>query len=305
MKRTLFTILFALLLVGSIKAQNWTEGFEGIDSTSLPAGWSKFHQASFPIDPWTSWIVRDTGRVLPRLETAKSKAHSGLYAIGVSWGSGTDTNAPNTGLISDEWLVSKRIHVWSASSYMSYWMATGGGNGNYLDSVQIWVSTTDSLPSSFTHYIETISGRGPYGTFSQNFVPLGDYVGQTVWVGFRYNTDVSTDGFFVTLDDVEVDNPIGIQPISTEVPKRFELKQNYPNPFNPVTNIEFSIVESAFVNLVIFNALGQQVTTLVNQDLKAGSYKYDFNASNLPSGTYYYRLTSGDFTQTNKMILVK
>ena len=303
MKRTLFTVLFALLVVGSLKAQNWTESFEGIDSTALPAGWTKWNAAPWTVDEFDNWTVRDSGLTVPGLSTGKSKSHSGLKSIGVSWVTGV--NDSGTYLTANAWLVSKRIRVWSASSYMSYWMALGGGSGNYLDSVQIWVSTTDSLPSSFTHYVETLSGRGPYGTFSQNFVPIGDYVGQTIWVGFRYNTDVSTDGYFVNLDDIEVDNPIGIQPISTEVPKRFELKQNYPNPFNPVTNIEFSIVKGGFVNLVIFNALGQQVSTLVNQDLKAGSYKYDFNASGLPSGTYYYRLTSGDFTQTNKMILVK
>jgi hypothetical protein len=59
------------------------------------------------------------------------------------------------------------------------------------------------------------------------------------------------------------------------------------------------------VNLIVFNSLGQEVKTLVNQDLKAGSYKVDFNAGYLPSGVYYYRITAGDFVKTNKMILVK
>nr|HMT11188.1 choice-of-anchor J domain-containing protein [Ignavibacteria bacterium] len=265
---------------------------------------SRYNAAPFPIDPMTNWTVRDTGSSVPGLSTATVKSHSGLKSCGVSWWSSIDTTGASS-TTADAWLVTKRIKVWSASSYLSYWIALGGGSLPYLDSVQIWVSTVDSTPSSFTHYIETISDRGPYGEFNQSFVPIGDYVGQTIWVGFRYNTDCTTDGYIGQIDDIEVDNPIGIQPISTEVPKRFELKQNYPNPFNPVTNIEFSIVKGGFVNLVIFNAIGQQVTTLVNQDLKAGSYKYDFNASGLPSGTYYYRLTSGEFTQTNKMILVK
>ena len=305
MKKSLQIILFIFLASGSLLSQNWTESFEGLDSLSLPAGWSKWHQSSYPIDPFSSWTIRDTGSSLPRLSTATCKAHSGLSSIGISWGSGTDTNDPNTGLISDEWLVTKRIHVWDASSYMSYWITLGGGSGPYRDSVQIWVSTVDSTPSSFTDHIETLTGTGPYGEFNQNFVPFTDYVGQTIWVGFRYNMDVAVDGYFVNLDDIEVSNPIGIQNISTETPVKYALKQNYPNPFNPITNIEFDIAKTSGVNLVIYNSLGQLVATLVDQELKPGSYKYDFNASGLPSGSYYYRLTAGDFVQTNKMILVK
>ena len=168
------------------------------------------------------------------------------------------------------------------------------------------MSTNDSTPSGFTHYLETISDRGPYGIFEQYFIPLDDYIGQNVWIGFRYHTDCTTDGYFAQVDDFELTNPvIGITPISTEIPNQFELKQNYPNPFNPVTNIEFSVAKTRDVSLVIYNSLGQLVSTLVNQELKPGTYKYDFNASGLPSGSYYYRLTAGDFVKTNKMILVK
>lgn len=304
--KKLFLILFtALLTSGSVYSQNWTEGFEGLDSLSLPAGWSKYNRTTFPIEPFTDWTVRDSGLGLPGLSTARSRSHSGLKSIGASWLSGRDTvNGLN--LVSDCWLVTKRIRVWSTSSYLSYWIALGGGSQSYVDSVQIWVSTVDSTPASFTNYIETLSGTGPYGTFNQNFVPFDNFVGQTVWVAFRYHTNVSVDGYFVNLDDIEVQNPvIGITPISTEVPNQFELKQNYPNPFNPITNIEFSIAKTRDVSLVIYNSLGQLVATLVNQELKPGTYKYDFNASGLPSGSYYYRLTAGDFVKTNKMILVK
>lgn len=303
MKKAILFLFFIMFITGAVKSQNWTEGFEGIDSLSLPAGWSRYNAASFPIDPFTNWTVRDSGLSLPGLSTAKSKSHSGLKACGVSWWSSIDTNG-TTPAISNAWLVSKRIRVWGAGAFMSYWMA--GGSVSFLDSVQIWVSTTDSLPTNFTHYIETLVMNGPYGTFNQNFVPLDDYVGQTVWVGFRYYTDCATDGYFVQLDDIEVTNPvIGITPISTEIPGFSELKQNYPNPFNPTTNIEFSIAKTREVSLVIYNSIGQLVSTLVNQELKPGTYKYDFNASGLPSGSYYYRLTAGDFTRTNKMILVK
>lgn len=100
-------------------------------------------------------------------------------------------------------------------------------------------------------------------------------------------------------------NPIGIQQISTEVPAGFELSQNYPNPFNPATNIKISVPNSGLVNLTVYDITGKEVSVLVNEKLSAGIYNVDFNASNLASGTYFYRLTSGSYTDVKKMILVK
>ncbi len=98
---------------------------------------------------------------------------------------------------------------------------------------------------------------------------------------------------------------LGISLISEIVPDHFELTQNYPNPFNPVTNINFSIPKSAFVNITIYDALGKVVRELVNRQLSPGSYKADWDATNYPSGIYYYKLTSDDFTETKKMVLIK
>jgi len=301
-----FPLVFILLLSFDIMPQSFTIGFEGMDSLTLPQGWKKWHRTNYPIFPFCDWTVRDTGRSLPGLSTATSKAHTGRFAIGISWWSGVDTTGTDTTDISDEWLVSQKIHVWAAGAYMSYWMALGGGSAPYRDSVQIWISTVDSTPQSFTHKIETISGTGPYGTFTQQFIPFDDYVGQDIWVGFRYYMDVEIDGYFVHMDDIEVVNPpIGIKPLSGEVPTRFDLKQNYPNPFNPVTNIEFDLPKSTAVRLIVYNSIGQEVELLVNQNLAAGRYRVDFNASRLPSGTYFYRLVTGDYVETQKMVLVK
>jgi len=100
-------------------------------------------------------------------------------------------------------------------------------------------------------------------------------------------------------------NIIGITPISSEVPNRFSLSQNYPNPFNPVTDIKFDIAAATNVKLTVMNMLGQEVEVLVNQNLSAGTYKADWNASNYPSGIYFYKLEAGDFVDVKKMILVK
>ena len=101
----------------------------------------------------------------------------------------------------------------------------------------------------------------------------------------------------------------GIDEILSSPPEEFKLSQNYPNPFNPSTQIQFSIKENSFVSLKIFDILGKEIKTLVNEELDAGNYKYKFNTSNsievLPSGIYFYRLVADSFTDTKKMILLK
>jgi hypothetical protein len=114
--------------------------------------------------------------------------------------------------------------------------------------------------------------------------------------------------------DFNVCFPIGIQNISTEIPKQFQLYQNYPNPFNPNTKIKFDLPKTNFtlsktkgliVFLKVYDALGREVQTLVNENLNPGTYEVDFNGDNLPSGVYFYKLVAGDYMQTKKMVLLK
>ena len=85
----------------------------------------------------------------------------------------------------------------------------------------------------------------------------------------------------------------------------FSLAQNYPNPFNPTTTISYSIPARAFVSLQVFDVLGKRIATLVDEYREAGTYAVHFDASNLPSGMYFYRLQAGNFTQTRKLLLMK
>ncbi|HEX2787747.1 MAG TPA: T9SS type A sorting domain-containing protein [Ignavibacteria bacterium] len=96
-----------------------------------------------------------------------------------------------------------------------------------------------------------------------------------------------------------------IKQIGNAIPDKFELKQNYPNPFNPATNIKFSIPKSGFVNLKVYDINGKEIAALVNENLQAGEYQTSFNASNLSSGIYFYTLTTGEFIETRRMVLVK
>ncbi len=90
-----------------------------------------------------------------------------------------------------------------------------------------------------------------------------------------------------------------------DIPKHFSLSQNYPNPFNPATRIQYELPQDAHVSLKVFNTLGQEVVTLVNDEKIAGGYNVEFNASDLPSGIYLYRFIAGDFVQIRKMAVVK
>jgi hypothetical protein len=107
---------------------------------------------------------------------------------------------------------------------------------------------------------------------------------------------VDFNGTFAYSDEVNVE---------ITSPVQFELAQNYPNPFNPSTTIKFSIPQSSNVTLKVFNALGQEISTLVDQNLEAGSHTINFDASQLNSGIYFYRLEAGMFNEVRKMTLIK
>ncbi|MEN8193203.1 MAG: T9SS type A sorting domain-containing protein [Bacteroidota bacterium] len=99
---------------------------------------------------------------------------------------------------------------------------------------------------------------------------------------------------------------VGVEQKDEIIPNKYRLSQNYPNPFNPSTVIEFAIPVKNDVTLDVFNTLGQKVATLVNKELNAGSYKYDFDASQLSSGVYFYTIKAGSsFVQSKKMLLLK
>ncbi len=93
--------------------------------------------------------------------------------------------------------------------------------------------------------------------------------------------------------------------ISSLIPSKYELSQNYPNPFNPTTKINFAIPKQGLVTMKIYDVLGREVRTLVNEVKQAGNYTVDFNATEFASGVYFYKLTSGDFSDIKRMILVK
>jgi hypothetical protein len=116
---------------------------------------------------------------------------------------------------------------------------------------------------------------------------------------------VSGFGNDIYVDSICVKHPVGIKPEESNVPRVYSLSQNYPNPFNPSTMIKYAIPHPAYVEIKIYDILGREVEVIVNDFKQTGIYSVTFDASNLASGVYLYRMKSNDFTDTKKMLLLK
>jgi len=146
------------------------------------------------------------------------------------------------------------------------------------------------------------------GTIAINPNPLligksgfGEYFPGVIDDIIIYNVGLSNS----QVADLYQGNLVSVSNTTNESPKKFKLNQNYPNPFNPSTTISFSIPEASFVSLKIFNSLGEEIATLVSKELNIGNYKYDWEATGLTSGIYFYKLQTNNFIETKKMILIK
>jgi len=126
-------------------------------------------------------------------------------------------------------------------------------------------------------------------SFLDEAVPNGKYSYRLKQIDF--------DGQFEYLDVVEVEVNV--------LPAEFSLSQNYPNPFNPSTSIEYTVVSSEYVSLIVYDVLGNEVKTLVNEKKDAGSYRVNFDATSLSSGVYFYKIQAGSFNQVRKMMLLR
>ncbi len=115
----------------------------------------------------------------------------------------------------------------------------------------------------------------------------------------------STAGDAFVLNFRTVDNPTSVADKDGSMPDQYALLQNYPNPFNPTTAISYQLKAVSYVSLKVYDALGKEVAILVNRTESPGTYTVSFNASGLPSGVYFYRLNAGNYTATNKMVVVK
>jgi len=98
---------------------------------------------------------------------------------------------------------------------------------------------------------------------------------------------------------------VGIEEELVNIPKNFIMMQNYPNPFNPTTSIQYAISSRQFVSLKVYDVLGNEIETLVNEEKPVGTYEMTWSAEQLPSGVYFYQLRAGNYSETKKMVLIR
>jgi hypothetical protein len=182
------------------------------------------------------------------------------------------------------------------------------GSVTTAENLKAVISTDDERVYAITRYSSPLGNiaagaTDTSGIFTFVYVP-GYGPDSTINNPILFDIDIySNDKLYWT---AKIDYVTGLEKLPDySLPVNYSLSQNYPNPFNPITTIEFQIPNSQFVTLKIYNLLGQEVTTLVSEKLKAGNYKYNWDAANFASGLYLYKLNAGDFGQTRKMLLLK
>ncbi|MBK8552911.1 MAG: T9SS type A sorting domain-containing protein [Ignavibacteria bacterium] len=163
------------------------------------------------------------------------------------------------------------------------WVMTGGNDRRYLQSFGPFNMNPGDTQSVI---IAQLIARGSSNLNSiRDLRTLSDHV-QTVY-------------------DNNFQSVLAVNNISSEIPDYFTLRQNYPNPFNPATNLEFGIANLGFVSLKVYDALGKEIKTLVNEMKSPGTYRVDFDGNGLASGIYFYKLSTDVFSDTKRMILLK
>jgi hypothetical protein len=220
--------------------------------------------------------------------TQSAQSQSKDVFIFVTDSLGVLTNAP--------WAKSGKVIGWGAyigNESTNNWAGWFDHNGGVQSSAGNYVEGTLNIQTEFGYvpakiYVAVGQYQTQDGGVLQNQVPVGNG-----------NGDIEANEFYMyDYSVVEVEN-------ETTLPTEFSMDQNYPNPFNPTTIIQYSIVFNQHVSLKIFDVLGKEVATLVNEEQNAGRYSINFDGSKLTSGVYYYQLRSGNFIETKKMILLK
>ena len=241
--------------------------------------------------------------------------------------------AAGNGTLQHSVTISSTITGLNIANEATFWIrwnsfdASGADDGIAVDDFEIGLP----LPVELTSFTSTVAGKkitlnwvtatevDNYGfdveksTDNKTFTKIGFVAGAGNSNSDKYYSftdEVNALGkYYYRLKQVDTDGSFEYSPVLTvqqgSTPTKFALNQNYPNPFNPSTKISFALATDSDVKLTVFNVLGQEVATLVNGSLTAGTHSVDFNAAGLNSGLYFYKLQAGSFTATKKMMLTK
>ena len=244
----------------------------------------------------------------------------GNFVCGKGWKPGTNETVNYSGSVSGA--QSMGLYGWTINPLIEYYVADmgGGGEGENMGTVTsdggtytIWRHQQVNQPSiigtaTFWQYKSIrqgsrVGGTITFGNHINAWTNLGMNLGSTWdyqilaiegWGGSSGNANITVSAGSSSIGESQCNIPDG-----------YALEQNYPNPFNPTTTISFSLQSKSYVSLKIFDALGREVSTLVSKELSAGTYSQQWIPGNIPSGVYFYRLQTGLFTETKRLVLLK
>jgi hypothetical protein len=186
-------------------------------------------------------------------------------------------------------------YAWTGYEHYNLWYATSQDLGTTWSAPTELSNSQDALFSVTNQWLT----KPTSSTYRAHVLYLQD-TSAGEWVGSQ-GVHASVPWIYRTIDFANTTGIIG----GANSPKKFSVEQNYPNPFNPATTIAFHVPSSSVVSVKVFDVLGREVATLLNEEKSAGDYSVQFDASKLSSGVYIYRLQAGSFTDSKKMVLMK
>ena len=262
-------------------SSTWQSPVELSDNIAIV--WNRYDALIDPTDTIYIAFLYNNTQGLPELKVSKN----------------TDTPVKaNINLASTDTLNYFKLHCNAEGKFTMYlWIKNKNVHVTFSDDMINWTDPSE-FPDSIKNYfggliVRTDTRRGYFTDYCKQInVIAGQRTVQPYGPDTLLYGDIKIDpGTFVESND--------------NIPEEFELSQNYPNPFNPITNINFSLPERSFIELKIYNILGVEISTVVSKELQAGNYTFAFNADNLSSGIYLYKLNTGKFSVTKKMTLIK
>ena len=244
-------------------------------------------------------ITQDTIYIVAFPSSAVNDFVPAFYPSGIYWQAAqkiyTSTNLSNINII-----VPPLINAAGNSSVSGKVMVAGDVNSiNIKDAILYAKSGNNFIKFDASDYL---------GIYHLNSIANGSvkiivnrigYSGDSLIINIPQNGNLDSVNFYLNRVYVKINK------ISSEIPDKYSLYQNYPNPFNPSTIIRYSINKNTNVKLIIYDILGKEITTLVDEKQNIGTYEIKFNMKNLSSGIYFYRLVTNDFEQTKRMMLLK
>ncbi len=278
------------------------ESFEG--DTFPPAGWKKITEFD-----GLGWRRAQVGSVVPGFEddiTVDSPPGGGDFVALASWATGDADSNFTTDQQTDQWLITPQIASVEVGDSLKFQLRYVFA---FVENFEILVSRTDadSIASFDTTLFAVVFDSASSNEWRKYSLSLEEFAGQDIFVAFRERVNTTfNQGDGLLLDLAEVSSLVTSVATRPTLPEQPLLYQNYPNPFNPTTRIRFSLASQAEVSMSVFNLRGQQVALLLDSETRpAGDHVVDFDASRLPNGIYYYRISTHDFTNVKEMTLLR